>query len=120
MNIYSCLSYLVESNDTKAKIRALKKTINLILSGERLPNLLMVIMRFVMPSQDHKIKKLLLLYWEIVPKTHQDGKLLHEMILVCDAYRKVSSLLILFMLTCIPTVSYAKWLQVSFSYAAIQ
>ncbi|RDD39708.1 Coatomer subunit beta [Trichoplax sp. H2] len=78
----------LESNDTKAKIRALKKIINLILSGERLPNLLMVIMRFVMPSQDHKIKKLLLLYWEIVPKTTPDGKLLHEMILVCDAYRK--------------------------------
>ena len=37
------------------------------------------------------IKKLLLVYWEIVPKTSQDGKLLHEMILVCDAYRKVST-----------------------------
>jgi coatomer subunit beta len=38
--------------------------------------------------QDHVIKKLLLVYWEIVPKTSPDGKLLHEMILVCDAYRK--------------------------------
>ena len=38
--------------------------------------------------QDHTIKKLLLIFWEIVPKTGQDGKLLHEMILVCDAYRK--------------------------------
>jgi hypothetical protein len=35
------------------------------------------------------IKKLLQIYWEIVPKTSPDGKLLHEMILVCDAYRKV-------------------------------
>lgn len=34
------------------------------------------------------IKKLLLIFWEIVPKTTADGKLLHEMILVCDAYRK--------------------------------
>lgn len=48
-----------------------------------------VIIRFVMPQDDHTLKKLLLLYWEIVPKTSPDGKLLHEMILVCDAYRKV-------------------------------
>ncbi|VDQ04030.1 unnamed protein product [Trichobilharzia regenti] len=41
-----------------------------------------------MPSQDHMIKKLLLLFWEVVPKYGSDGKLLHEMILVCDAYRK--------------------------------
>lgn len=34
------------------------------------------------------MKKLLLIFWEIVPKTNQEGKLLHEMILVCDAYRK--------------------------------
>ena len=32
------------------------------------------------------LKKLLLIYWEIVPKHGSDGKLLHEMILVCDAY----------------------------------
>lgn len=38
--------------------------------------------------QDHTIKKLLLLFWELVPKTTADGKLLQEMILVCDAYRK--------------------------------
>ncbi len=42
-----------------------------------------------MPCDDHMIRKLLLIYWEIVPKTSPDGKLLHEMILVCDAYRKV-------------------------------
>ena len=34
------------------------------------------------------IKKLLLIFWEIVPKTEPDGRLKHEMILVCDAYRK--------------------------------
>ena len=47
----------------------------------------MTIIRFVLPSQDHMIKKLLLIFWEIVPKTSGDGKLLQEMILVCDAYR---------------------------------
>ena len=49
----------------------------------------MTIIRFVLPSQDHMIKKLLLIFWEIVPKTSGDGKLLQEMILVCDAYRCV-------------------------------
>jgi coatomer subunit beta len=34
------------------------------------------------------IKKLLLIFWEIVPKTEADGRLKHEMILVCDAYRQ--------------------------------
>jgi coatomer subunit beta len=59
-----------------------------MLNGERLPSLLMTIIRFVLPLQNHTIKKLLLIYWEIVPKMSADGKLLQEMILVCDAYRK--------------------------------
>lgn len=59
-----------------------------MLNGEKLPGLLMTIIRFVLPLQNHTIKKLLLIYWEIVPKTSPDGKLLQEMILVCDAYRK--------------------------------
>lgn len=70
------------------KIETLKKVIQLMLNGERLPGLLMTIIRFVLPLQNHTIKKLLLIYWEIVPKVSADGKLLQEMILVCDAYRK--------------------------------
>jgi len=78
----------LEKGDIKTKIEALKKTIHMIANGERLPGLLMIIIRFVLPLQDHTIKKLLLIFWEIVPKTSPDGKLLQEMILVCDAYRK--------------------------------
>lgn len=78
----------LEKGDVQTKIEALKKTIHMILCGERLPGLLMTIIRFVLPLQDHTIKKLLLIFWEIVPKTSPDGKLLQEMILVCDAYRK--------------------------------
>jgi coatomer subunit beta len=59
----------------------------MMLNGEKFPSLLMIIIRYVMPSQDHAIKKLLLIFWEIVPKHTGDGKLLQEMILVCDAYR---------------------------------
>ncbi|GFY22377.1 coatomer subunit beta [Trichonephila clavipes] len=78
----------LEKGDTKTKIEALKKTIHLILNGEKFPTILMTIIRFVLPLQDHTIKKLLLIFWEIVPKTTTDGKLMQEMILVCDAYRK--------------------------------
>ena len=70
---------------------ALKKVIQLILSGEKMsPTMLMTVIRFVMPMQDHTVKKLLLVFWEVVPKYSADGKMLHEMILVCDAYRRVS------------------------------
>lgn len=79
----------LEKGEIKAKTEALKKVIIMILNGEKLPGLLMTIIRFVLPLQDHTIKKLLLVFWEIVPKTTPDGKLLQEMILVCDAYRKV-------------------------------
>ena len=61
----------------------------MILNGEKMQSLLMIVMRFVMPLQDHMIKKLLLVFWEVVPKYNAEGKMLHEMILVCDAYRKV-------------------------------
>ena len=77
-----------ENGNVVTKATALQKTIQLILNGEKLPNLLMTIIRFVMPLEDHTIKKLLLVFWEIVPKTTSNGKLLQEMILVCDAYRK--------------------------------
>ena len=59
-------------------------------AGEKMPGLLMHIIRYVLPEQDHTIKKLLFVFWEIVPKRDAAGKLLTEMILVCDAYRKVN------------------------------
>ena len=46
------------------------------------------VIKYLLPSQDHYIKKLLLIYWEIAPKVDEEGKLRHEMILVCDAYRR--------------------------------
>ncbi|EDO34974.1 predicted protein [Nematostella vectensis] len=78
----------IEKGDVKVKTETLKKVIQMILNGEKFPTLLMTVIKFLMPLQDHTIKKLLLIFWEIVPKTGADGKLLHEMILVCDAYRK--------------------------------
>lgn len=78
----------LEKGKLDLKIHTMKTIIRLVMAGERFPGLLMWIIRFVMPQEDHMLKKLLLIYWEIVPKHGQDGKLLHELILVCDAYRK--------------------------------
>ncbi|CAJ0957695.1 unnamed protein product, partial [Mesorhabditis belari] len=78
-----------EKGDDKSRCDALKKLIYMINSGEKMsPGMLMYVIRFCLPSNDHTLKKVLLLFWEIVPKTNPQGKLLHEMILVCDAYRK--------------------------------
>lgn len=77
----------LENGDTLQKITALKKIILMHINGQQLPQLLMTIIRFAMPSKDKTIKKLLLIYWEICEKTSPDGKLLHEMILVCSHFR---------------------------------
>jgi len=81
------LKKTLEKGSREEKIEALKQVILMLLNGEQVPQLLMYIIRFVMPIDDHTVKKLLLLYFEIVDKTTPDGKLLHEMILVCNALR---------------------------------
>ncbi len=54
----------------------------MMLGGEPMPSLLMFVIRFVMPSKNKALKKLLLLYYEIVQKKNPDGKLKQEFILV--------------------------------------
>ncbi|KAK0406952.1 hypothetical protein QR680_018909 [Steinernema hermaphroditum] len=83
------LKYLFEHGDTRLKTDALKKLIMMLMNGDQIgPTLMMYVIRFCLPSHDHAMKKLMLLFWEVVPKTSADGQLLREMILVCDAYRK--------------------------------
>ena len=60
----------------------MKKILLLMLNGDPVPQLLMHVIRFVMPSKNKILKKLLLVYWEICPKTNPDGKLKQEMVLV--------------------------------------
>lgn len=52
----------LEGNDTEAKIVAMKKAITMLLAGEQLPQLFITIVRYVLPSEDHTVQKLLLLY----------------------------------------------------------
>ncbi|KAJ1395550.1 Clathrin/coatomer adaptor, adaptin-like protein, partial [Ochromonadaceae sp. CCMP2298] len=77
----------LESNDVASKVRAIKNAIKALMAGETMPRVLMTVIRFCITQDDHQIKKLLMLFWEVVPKYSADGKLLPEMILVCNALR---------------------------------
>lgn len=77
----------LEGNDVEAKVDAMKKAVMLLLNGETIPQLFITIIRYVLPSDDHTIQKLLLLYLEIIDKTDSRGKLLPEMILICQNLR---------------------------------
>ena len=59
----------------------------LMLSGEPMPRVLMQVVRFCINTDDHELKKVIMLYWEVVPKYDPSRKLLPEMILVCNALR---------------------------------
>jgi coatomer subunit beta len=76
----------LEKGSAPEKRAAMKKAIMLVLNGENIPPLLMTIIRFVLTQDDHQLKKLTLLYLEVVEKT-DNGKLLPEMILVCNMLR---------------------------------
>eukprot|EP01134_Creolimax_fragrantissima_P005786 CFRG5786T1 len=77
-----------EKGSVSDKVNALQQCVRGMLRGEKYPTLLMQLIRFILPMKEHAIKKMLLLYFEIVPKLGPEGKLLPQMILVCDAYRK--------------------------------
>jgi len=76
-----------EGNDNDAKVAAMKKLVISMLNGEQLPGLFITIVRYVLPCDDHNVQKLLLLYLETIEKTSADGKILPEMILICQNLR---------------------------------
>jgi len=77
----------LESGGPEAKAEAMKKAIAILLSGEQMPQIFITIVRFVLPSDDKYVQKLLLLYMEIIEKTDSSGKILPEMILICQNLR---------------------------------
>ncbi|CAD1808418.1 Adaptin N terminal region family protein [Candida parapsilosis] len=79
---------LLEKGKDDVKIDTMKKIIVTILNGDPLPDLLMHIIRFVMPSKSKELKRLLYHYWEVCPKLDSSGKMRHEMILVCNAIQR--------------------------------
>lgn len=73
----------LEHGDIEKKKEMVKQAIVAITNGEQLgPGVLMFIIRFAMPLPDHELKKILMIFWECLPKKSQDGNLLPEMILV--------------------------------------
>ena len=78
---------LLERGDDSIKIDAMRRILIAMLNGDPMPQLLMQVIRFVMPSRNKELKKLLHFYWEVCPKLQPDGKLKQEMILVCNAIR---------------------------------
>uniref|UniRef100_A0A7S1MMQ8 Coatomer subunit beta n=1 Tax=Alexandrium catenella TaxID=2925 RepID=A0A7S1MMQ8_ALECA len=82
------MSKKLENKKESVKAEALQELILLMINGESYPKLLMTVIRFVVTSNDHAVKKLLMIYWEIVDKCKENGDLKEEMILVCNALRQ--------------------------------
>ena len=77
----------LEKGTDETKVETMKRILTIMLNGDSMPNLLMHIIRFVMPSKNKPLKKLLYFYYEICPKLDANGKLKQEMILVCNGIR---------------------------------
>ena len=72
----------LEKGTDETKVETMKRILTIMLNGDAMPQLLMHIIRFVMPSKSKALKKLLYFYYEICPKLDAGGKLKQEMILV--------------------------------------
>ncbi|KAJ5937779.1 Coatomer subunit beta [Penicillium verhagenii] len=77
----------LEKGNDETKLETMRTVITILLNGNPMPDLLMHIIRFVMPSKSKALKKLLYFYYEICPKLDASGKLKQEMILVCNGIR---------------------------------
>ncbi|PSR92135.1 adaptin N terminal region-domain-containing protein [Coniella lustricola] len=77
----------LEKGTDDTKVQTMKTILTIMLNGDPMPQLLMHIIRFVMPSKSKPLKKLLYFYYEICPKLDAAGKLKQEMILVCNGIR---------------------------------
>ncbi|KAH8159183.1 hypothetical protein CIB48_g9055 [Xylaria polymorpha] len=77
----------LEKGTDETKVDTMKRILTIMLNGDPMPQLLMHIIRFVMPSKSKHLKKLLYFYYEICPKLDAGGKLKQEMILVCNGIR---------------------------------
>lgn len=74
----------LEEGPDPARIATLKSLLVSLVNGERelVEGLVMTLIRFVLPLKDKTVKKLLLLLFENMNKTDNEGNLKHEFILV--------------------------------------
>lgn len=81
------LRQTLEKGSDEEKYNAMRTIIQLHLNGENQQQQLMTVIQYVVPSKFKPLKKLALMFWEIVEKIGKDGKLLPELILVCSHLR---------------------------------
>ncbi|KAK3060532.1 coatomer subunit beta, partial [Coniosporium uncinatum] len=75
------LKTALEKGKDDDKIETMKRILSIMFNGDPMPGMLMHIIRFVMPSRDKRLKKLLYFYYEACPKLDSNGKLRQEWIL---------------------------------------
>jgi coatomer subunit beta len=76
----------LEKGDMHARAEALKAVIRLHVNGEPQNHLIMTVIRYITPIDDHLIKKLVLYFWEVIDKRDANG-LLPVIILICSFLR---------------------------------
>ncbi|KAJ5481580.1 hypothetical protein N7475_000392 [Penicillium sp. IBT 31633x] len=81
------LKLQLEKGNDETKLETMRTIVTIMLNGDPMPQILMHIIRFVMPSKSKALKKLLYFFYEICPKHDANGKLKQEMILVCNGIR---------------------------------
>jgi coatomer subunit beta len=79
------VSRLLEKGSEEEKIDALKTLILMIMHDDTFPRMMMTVVQHCLKEDSKEIKKLLVIYWEILEKTNAEGKLKEEMILLCNA-----------------------------------
>nr|CCC89365.1 putative coatomer beta subunit [Trypanosoma congolense IL3000] len=78
----------LERGGMSERAAALETLIRLHVNGEPQNHMIMTVIKYITPLDDHWIKKLVLYFWEVVDKTDSNGKLLSEMILICSFLRE--------------------------------
>ncbi|CCW66384.1 unnamed protein product [Phytomonas sp. Hart1] len=77
----------LEKGNTNSKVEALKQLIRLHVNGEPQNSMIMTVIKYAVPVDDHLIKKLVLYFWEVIDKKDKDGNLLSVIILICSFLR---------------------------------
>lgn len=81
------IKHALEEGDTMKRANALECIIRMHLNGESQNHMIMTVIKYITPIDDHYIKKLVLYFWEVVDKLDKDGKLLSVIILICSFLR---------------------------------
>ena len=83
------INKMLESKKMEHKCDALKRLLVMAVNGERAQanNHLMRVIQHCVTCSDHYVKKLLLLYWEIVDTLDEKGEAKPELILIVNAVR---------------------------------